>query len=344
MVNVINLNPFTNIICAPFYQIWVIVLVSWILSTIEMLFMHLIHKRDQKMWNHIRLDTIENKVENLHRDAIELELEQILIDNEPLPDDIIYLILDMLPNKTNRWWSLRPGKRTINSIYWKSKIVEYTQCIYPCIRILANIINSVILIIHYIHWYMNNNTLSHWDKYCGLIITFFYLPNWKAKSTFNAFWVMEGHNCQGTWFGDTITENIASMDLYIEITFILWFLIISIPIFISGMFIFIPTIIIGLLWGLLAFIIISKLLLRCFDNDNITDTAGIIVSISIALMWLFVVTIMSTIEFFKTKDWIGAYRIGFLGEYCNESDYFQFDKWNKYPMDIQFVIISWFLF
>ena len=55
------------------------------------------------MWNHIRLDNIENTVENEHRDAIELQLEQILIENEPLPDDVISVILDMLPNKTNRF-------------------------------------------------------------------------------------------------------------------------------------------------------------------------------------------------------------------------------------------------
>ena len=37
-------------------------------------------------------------------------------------------------------------------------------------------------------------------------------------------------------------------------------------------------------------------------------------------------------------------KIGLFGEYCDKNDYVDFGGWREYPIDIQFLIISWFSF
>ena len=49
-------------------------------------------------------------------------------------------------------------------------------------------------------------------------------------------------------------------------------------------------------------------------------------------------------EFFADKKWNESYRFGFYGEYCQQSDYFEWTKFNQYPWDIQLLIVSWFMF
>ena len=45
-----------------------------------------------------------------------------------------------------------------------------------------------------------------------------------------------------------------------------------------------------------------------------------------------------------TKGWVNSWMIGFLGQYCEEGDYFSFDKWYAYPTEIKYMIVSWIIF
>ena len=72
--------------------------------------------------------------------------------------------------------------------------------------------------------------------------------------------------------------------------------------------------------------------------------SSLIMTYSLFGMWFLVIIYVCMMELYSDSNWVEAHRIGFLGEYCNESDYFAVNKWNDYDWDIQFLIISWFLF
>ena len=121
-------------------------------------------------------------------------------------------------------------------------------------------------------------------------------------------------------------------------TLCVWFIIISFPILLSGIFIFIPTTI--LCYFIVAFFVsLIEDYLQLLAEDTF-----ICILLTFGVMWFLIVIIICTMEFFNGTNWFKSYRIGFLGEYCNESDYFEFNKWNEYPLDIKFLIISWFIF
>ena len=55
--------------------------------------------------------------------------------------------------------------------------------------------------------------------------------------------------------------------------------------------------------------------------------AAIAIAGSFLTVWFIAVLLVCTMELYDGQNWIDAYRIGFLGKYCNEDDYFQFSKW-----------------
>ena len=66
--------------------------------------------------------------------------------------------------------------------------------------------------------------------------------------------------------------------------------------------------------------------------------------ISMVGMWYLLTSSVSTMEFLSGDTWIGSYRFSQFGEYCDERDYFTFDKWGEYSMGVKFLIISWLIF
>ena len=51
-------------------------------------------------------------------------------------------------------------------------------------------------------------------------------------------------------------------------------------------------------------------------------------------------------EFYGDKEynWVQSLETGLLGTYCDENDYFQFDRFHEYDWDIQLLVVSWFIF
>ena len=69
-----------------------------------------------------------------------------------------------------------------------------------------------------------------------------------------------------------------------------------------------------------------------------------IINVSLLAMWFSQIIIIPAMEVYSGQDWVTSYKIGFLGQYCDEKDYFTADKWNEYDWDIRLLVISWFLF
>ena len=80
------------------------------------------------------------------------------------------------------------------------------------------------------------------------------------------------------------------------------------------------------------------------QRENIGLFSGIGISLTFCTIWAFTTIIVSTMEFYDEFDWTKSWRTGFLGHYCNKEDYFAFSKWNEYNWDIQFLVVSWFVF
>ena len=139
-----------------------------------------------------------------------------------------------------------------------------------------------------------------------------------------------------------------------------WLIILAFPIVFSGAIIFIPTtIILGCslcILGLALTGISYQILNQLFDcigcnraNWNTDLQAGMIATslgLTFCTIWAFTTIIFSTMEFYGNKeyDWIESWKTGFLGTYCDESDYFAFYKFKQYDWDIQFLVVSWFIF
>ena len=61
-------------------------------------------------------------------------------------------------------------------------------------------------------------------------------------------------------------------------------------------------------------------------------------------MFYFVNIIVSTIELFAGDNWLSAYNAAINVDYCFEEDYLSLDDWNNYPLNIKFLLLSWFVF
>ena len=138
---------------------------------------------------------------------------------------------------------------------------------------------------------------------------------------------------------------------------LLWIIIVSFPILISGAFVYITT-------GLLSFGIIGivYLISWCFfeylkywirsNNKTISrdamDVQEIVTPLTIGwtlvIYFTWITQIVSVMELIDGKSWTDAYRFGFYGEYCQKINYFQWSKFNDYPWDIRLVVVSWFIF
>ena len=332
-----TVNPFTGILCVPYWYIWLLIVFSWFLTAVEVLFLYLVQRYRDTLYK--QLADLENRANNEIHDYFEEELGDIVIDNQRLPDDVIELIMSMLEKNSPHW--MKYVEDYVHSIYRKTWFISFFQFIYPLIRFIINFINFIIIILRYIDWYQNNiKNTSHWNKYFAFIITFLYLPNHKGRGIMKMF-----HNKLGIIIEERTSQVSVWSNTIIDAAFIIFFIIISFPVFVGGIFIYITTTLLFVVLGLILWAITWYLFQR--RSYRLTECGkewGYTISTTFLSMWFLVNIIMSTMEFYNGSNWINAYKVGFFGEYCDQNDYFQFGKWNDYPSDIQFLVISWILF
>ena len=72
------LNPLSGILCVPYYHLWIVILISWILNILEMLFIHWLDKQDKHLWS--RVDHKKRQIYEEERELIEIELEDLSYD------------------------------------------------------------------------------------------------------------------------------------------------------------------------------------------------------------------------------------------------------------------------
>eukprot|EP01084_Bolivina_argentea_P124602 220798_1 len=333
-----DINPFTGIICMPYYYLWILIMFSWLLVLIEWVFVYLMEIWQQYLSK--QTNNLENKINEQIHTRFQIELENTTIDGIILPNEIISLIMSMLPQKHDHAKTyLQNAAKTLQQ---KEKIIQSFQCVYPMVRFFCNFANLIIVFVYYGQWYGENENISNWRKYCAFILIFFYMPNCKGRAFMTMFYFewMEFDK-----FGYGVLNYIS---LCLEWGFGLLLFFISFPVIMSGLFVYIPTtIIIGICAVIIfgaVFLIVSFLLRPICLGEEIPFLTGFAISSTFCTMWFFITVIVSTMEFFDHGNWVKSWEIGFLGEYCHQDDYFSLSKWSEYPMDIKFLIVSWVIF
>merc|ERR1712228_202953 len=274
--------------------------------------------------------SLKDRINNKLRNQSQTELEKISV----FPNEIILIIMSMLPLEDENWRQhISSQQKMINA---KSNTVLIIKYVYPFIRFFSNVINFVIIIIHYTHWHTAHVHNSQWNKYCAFIIALLYMPIHKGRATMRWFgfpiWFKDDDNDRQTpWIVACFFQ------MFAEWIFVAIFMIISIPILISGIFIYMPTTLLFMLWMCGSTTVIFVLFMN--KSEDIGGWSGMTVSLTIGMIFILNVIIICTLEFYANGNWIKSYRIGMRGEYCDESDYFSFDKWNDYDWDIRFLII-----
>ena len=294
------------------------------------------------------------KVSNLQKDlniqirqTIHIQLQNITINNLPLPSEIIHIILSMLPEQESLTYHPLYLK-TKRKIECKATYVSILPSIYPVTRFICNFVIFILILIYYARWYNNNLGLSQWRKYCAFIISMFYMPNCKGRGfmkLFSIIWLDFTHRFDrsGTHEDPEWWVAVYIPVLLVNLIFAIWMFFISFPVLVSGFFLFIPSSII-ILCGMATFGWFGGYpLLKCTKGDFLLGSI-IPMVFTFGMVWFFTVIIVSAMEFYDTVDWIDAWKIGFLGEYCDDNDYFAFYKWNEYNWEIKFIIIGWFFF
>merc|ERR1712228_727651 len=223
----------------------------------------------------------------------------------------------------------------------KSNLILSAKYIYPFIRFFANCINLVSIITRYTHWYEANENNTHWNKYCAFIIALLYMPIFKGRATMRWFgfpiWHPGPPSLNANDATDSWTSWILSIfcTMFIEWAFVIIFMIVSAPIFISGIFIYLTTTLLFMIWMTCSFVLVFVVFMN--KSEDIGGYSGMVISSTIGMLFVLNVITICTMEFYGGNKWTESYRIGIRGEYCDESDYFSFDKWNEYEWDIRFL-------
>ena len=138
--------------------------------------------------------------------------------------------------------------------------------------------------------------------------------------------------------------DIVTATFPIDIMFGVWMLIISFPIFIVAIFVFLPIPMMILFAMCLILYGVYYPLQKLVNVGDFGLGSGTITSFNIGCLWVMITVIVSGMEYYDHWNWSKAFNIGFLGRYCDHDDYFKFEKWNEYSWDIKFLIISWVIF
>ena len=354
MAYVHDINPFDGILCQPFYYIFLLIFISWISAILEipwLLFMDKITQKTQK-YSMSKITPSQFYSQFKSKCIIQLSSINFQIDTNTsikLHPEIISLILDFLP-KENEYTSHCINKKK-QKITRTSYIMGSTMYIYHIVRNIANFINFIFIMERYTSWYNDNTQRSNWDKYCSFIICLYYMPNWKVRGSCTGMLALiflsesDAIKFSNKLCGMEVKDILLALGVAADGLFWTFTILASYPIWFSALFVYLPTLL--LFFVVYGLVYMSILMTDHFDNVVVIM---IICFFAIPLMfalyyWYWITTMMSGMELYSGQNgWVKSYGIGFFGEYCRESDYVDFGRWNEYPLDIQFLIVSWILF
>ena len=333
-----SINPFDGILCVPYFYLFIAIIFSWILAGIEVVIVELTEKCSKIILR--QHHGLENKVNAKLRIKFQTELENLSI----FPTEIVSIIMSMLPLQHGNWRKHRASyQKTINA---ESNSILSIKYLYPLVRFFANCINLIIIIVHYSRWYEENTNFSNWDRYCAFIVSLLYMPIFKGRATMRWFgfpiWYpgpprFNSDKRETPWIMTSFCH------MFCEWSFVAMFMMIAAPILISGAFIYLPTTLLFMLWMTCSFTLVFVCFMDCVSED-VGGYSGMTISSTIGMIFVLTVSTVCTMEFYANGDWVQSYRIGLLGEYCDEEDYFSFGKWSEYRWDMRFLIMSWVVF
>ena len=264
---VIDVNPFQGILCNPYYHVLVLILFSWFSWFIESLFSRFIGT----YYYYIRNNTPCEPTIRLTSDEFTERALQVLLHH--FPDDVAFIILSFIEFDEDEFYEAL-CKEKENKLNRKLNLFSCLHYVYPTARILANIICFIIVMLRYSKWYHNAAESSNWTKYCGLIWTFFYLPIFKAKGLLRALETYLLGILYLLIFYDLRRLKLA--EIIIDAVYIIFVTLISFPLFISGLIIFIPTVIIIVLFECLLLCLFG--MVNNYWLESREETLGIVYS------------------------------------------------------------------
>ena len=337
---VASVNPYQDILCEPYYYLFPIVAINWMFAWLEVYYHYLVELYREKLQQ--SKAKLEESINSELRQKTELKLSQYTFNNQPLPKEIVSLIMSMLPLTNEIWTKYRD--KLMNRINMKRRCLSFTQFLYPIARFIGNLINFICIIVRYADWYETNTHLSSWRKYNGFILAMLYMPTMKGRGimTLFAFEVV----CKGN--DEYIAIITTAIGCTSDLLFMLFVIIAAFPVMISGAVVFIPTGLLSILVVVICWAFCYWLFrLSCFSRkrfESMREIAGFISAMTLLLQFVWTSQTVSIMEFFDGELWTKAYRFGFFGEYCYDAAYFQSNKWSQYQWDIKFLIISWIMF
>ena len=347
----LNANPLKGVLCVPYHYLWLTVILAWFLTLLEAVWMWATYQWSN---HHIqdRAKTIYSRVNQNMVNIMQAELTSVKItyndSSEPdsIPNEIIAVIMSFLPEVDDAYQPICRLKR--QQVETNAIMAISTTYIYPVVRSICNIINLVNLLIRYVEWYNVNYSTS--TRYCALIMIMFYVPIFNGRGFMRLIQYIFRYSIKTNRFKKfKYWEHPFLCALWMDILYLIFVSIVAFPILCTDTIIFIPSICVACLGGVVMTFIVS-LTDCCFrdtpDGRDDAMTFSLALAIPFCISWGVAMMMFSTMEFYGYKgyDWIHAWETGFLGTYCDPNDYFAFSKFSQYDWDIRVLIISWFIF
>ena len=180
-----DINPFTGILCIRYHHIAILILISWITIWIEFSWRKYINKYCDGPLQNAR-NNLVTKINHIIKNKLKSEFNKLTINNSQIPSDITSIIISMLPEIHENW--KKQGKQYQSYIYLKLIICRCSPFVFPILKLIVNVLCTAVIVHHYAIWFGDNDRLSNWDKYCALIISLCYMPNFKGRG-YHLFWM-----------------------------------------------------------------------------------------------------------------------------------------------------------
>ena len=344
---VTRINPYKELLCLPFYYLWIPTFVSWVLAIIKLLYIYFVVYLIKKL--NYKKDNLETTITTQFLLDSRKELE-IFVNKEDIqfPSEIISIIMEMLPDKYDNWKEFCDYNSIDKLIQRQKSVLRYSLYIYPILRIIANFINFILIMYQYGRWYHEHSNISNWDKYCAFVIALLYSPAHSGRGVSTLVTLNFGFGYMDSDYEhiEGVGEPLIGIDFSEFFLYVSLILIVSFPIWIGGVFIFIPTTVFFIVVGVIFSVIYHYAMKWIVWKDEYEFNWTLLARISILtiMMWFLVVILVSAMEFYDGQNWVDSCSIGFLGQYCDNDDFIDFSDWNEYTKDLQFLIVSWFLF
>ena len=152
MSYIARVNPFTWILCVPFYYVSITIFISWVFTMIELCYIFAIQNFIYRLEE--RKSKLEITINHKLRSNYRKQLESYSIDGYyHLPSEIISIIMDMSPKIDENWKTFGRYHSIIANIDFKQKMSRYSLFIYPICRLLMYMICFILIMIRYGKWY-----------------------------------------------------------------------------------------------------------------------------------------------------------------------------------------------